>query len=173
MEQTDNDIKLTLKQNNFCNYYLETGNATDSYRRAYSCENMKPETVNRNAKELLDSNKIAARINQLQQSIQKRADITKDEAVKELASMVRSKVVDAVSIKEGKIIIQDIDELSDDMKSAISSIKQTKAGIEVRFYDKVQAIDRLSKMLGWDAPTKSEVEMKSTNIINLGEGVKD
>ena len=40
---------LTIKQENFCNYYIESGNASDAYRRAYSCEKMKDETVNRKA----------------------------------------------------------------------------------------------------------------------------
>lgn len=29
--------KLTPKQKDFADYYIETGNATDSYRRAYDC----------------------------------------------------------------------------------------------------------------------------------------
>ena len=37
-------------------------------------------------------------------------------------------------------------------------IKKTKGGIEVRFYDKIQAIDRLSKLLGWDEPSKIDVQ---------------
>jgi len=32
-----NDVKLTEKQKRFADYYIETGNATDSYRRAYDC----------------------------------------------------------------------------------------------------------------------------------------
>ena len=44
------DMKgLTIKQENFCNYYLECGNASEAYRRAYSCSNMKGDTINRKA----------------------------------------------------------------------------------------------------------------------------
>lgn len=31
----------------------------------------------------------------------------------------------------------------------------TRDGIEVKLYDKISAIDRLSKMLGWDKPTNN------------------
>jgi phage terminase small subunit len=57
---------LTQKQESFCLTYIETGNASEAYRRAYSVENMKPETVNRNAKALMDSSKISTRVAELQ-----------------------------------------------------------------------------------------------------------
>ncbi len=56
----------TPKQENFCRTYIETGNASEAYRRAYYAERMKPATVNRAAKELLDNPKIAARVKALQ-----------------------------------------------------------------------------------------------------------
>ena len=36
---------LTPKQENFCLAYLETGNASEAYRRAYDVANMKPESI--------------------------------------------------------------------------------------------------------------------------------
>lgn len=57
---------LTPKQEAFCLAYLETGNASEAYRKSYSVENMKPETVGRAAKQLLDNYKITTRINELQ-----------------------------------------------------------------------------------------------------------
>ena len=44
--------RLTPKQEAFCLAYVETGNASEAYRRAYNAENMKPATVNRKAKML-------------------------------------------------------------------------------------------------------------------------
>lgn len=54
--------KLSIKQEKFCNYYLECGNASEAYRRAYSCSNMKDESINRKAIELLNNGKITARV---------------------------------------------------------------------------------------------------------------
>lgn len=45
--------------------YLETGNASEAYRRAYSCSNMNPATVNRSAKDVIDNPKIRARLESL------------------------------------------------------------------------------------------------------------
>lgn len=150
--------KLTVKQENFCNYYIETGNASEAYRRAYSCDKMKDETVNRTAIELLNNPKITARVKQLQEVLQRRSDITKDEAVKELSAIVRSRVTDVLSAKGMTVRIKSIEELPDEVVACISSIKKIKGGIEVKFYDKIAAIDRLSKMLGWDKATKLEVQ---------------
>jgi phage terminase small subunit len=51
-------VKLTIKQEEFCLAYIETGNASEAYRRAYSCGRMKAETVKRNAFRLTDNSKI-------------------------------------------------------------------------------------------------------------------
>jgi len=40
---------LTIKQEAFCQAYIEKGNASEAYRMAYAADKMKPETVNRNA----------------------------------------------------------------------------------------------------------------------------
>jgi phage terminase small subunit len=152
------NTKLTVKQENFCNYYIETGNASEAYRRAYSCDNMKYETVNRTAIELLNNPKIAARVKQLQSALQKRSDITKDEAIKELSAIVRSRVTDVLSAKGMTVRIKSIEDLPDEVVACISSIKKIKGGIEVKFYDKIAAIDRLCKMLGWDEPAKMDIQ---------------
>ena len=41
------------------------GNASEAYRRAYDCENMKPETINREAHELLSGPHFQAAVNLL------------------------------------------------------------------------------------------------------------
>jgi len=150
--------QLTIKQNNFCNYYLETGNASEAYRRAYSCENMAPNTINRKAIELLNNGMITARVGHLQTALQERSDISKDEAVKELTNIVRARVTDVLTAKGLTVRIKSLDELPDDVVSCISFIKKIKGGIEVKLYDKIAAIDRLSKLLGWDEPARVDLQ---------------
>lgn len=75
--------KLTPKQENFCIEYIETGNASEAYRQAYDAENMKPETINRNAKALLDNNKIATRVEGLQAEHRERHNVTVDSLTSE------------------------------------------------------------------------------------------
>ena len=53
---------FTQKQENFCLAYLETGNASEAYRKAYNAVRMKPETVNNKAHVLLKKGEIRARL---------------------------------------------------------------------------------------------------------------
>lgn len=80
---------LTIKQENFCLSYLETGSASEAYRRAYNAENMKPETVNRAAKELLDNPKITARLDELRKPITDSAQVTLKSHLARLDSLSR------------------------------------------------------------------------------------
>ncbi|MES4613540.1 terminase small subunit [Ewingella sp. CoE-038-23] len=75
---------LTIKQEAFCQAYIETGNASEAYRTAYAADKMKPESVNRKAKELLDNGKIAARVAELQGDIKQRHNVTVDSLLAEL-----------------------------------------------------------------------------------------
>lgn len=77
-------MALTPKQESFCLAYLETGNASESYRRAYSAENMKPETVNKRASELLDNGEVAGRLAELRAPIIAKAQLTVEDLLAEL-----------------------------------------------------------------------------------------
>jgi len=78
------NVSVTPKQETFCQVYLETGNATEAYRQSYNCKRMKPETINRTAKDLLDNRKIAARLKELRSEHQGRHNITIDNLTQEL-----------------------------------------------------------------------------------------
>lgn len=56
---------LTQKQENFCLAYIETGNASEAYRRSFSAGKMKPETVTKRASELLSNGDITGRLGEL------------------------------------------------------------------------------------------------------------
>ena len=78
------DLKLTIKQENFCLTYLETGNASEAYRSAYKTSRMKSTTINRMAKTMMDHPKIAARLEQLRAPIVERHNVTVDSLMMEL-----------------------------------------------------------------------------------------
>lgn len=76
---------LTVKQEAFVQrYQTNGGNATDAYRSCYNVANMKPESINRKAKELIDNGNISARLKELQKAAQKRHETTVDDIVTEL-----------------------------------------------------------------------------------------
>lgn len=77
-------MALTPKQEAFALAYVETGNASEAYRRAYDAGKMKPDSINRKAKELLDNGKITARVAELQAGHAGRHKLTVDDLLREL-----------------------------------------------------------------------------------------
>ena len=67
---------LTPKQLAFVEAYLKTGNASEAYRQAYDADGMKPETINRKAKEVLDNGKIAAILQSHREAAAERAIVS-------------------------------------------------------------------------------------------------
>jgi phage terminase small subunit len=67
---------LTQKQETFCLAYIETKNASEAYRRAYNAEKMKPSTIWRKAKELMDNGNVTARIEELRASVREAAQVS-------------------------------------------------------------------------------------------------
>jgi len=69
---------MTPKQEKFCQLYIELGNASEAYRRAYNAAKMKPESVNVNASKLLADAKVALRVAELKADHAKRHEVTVD-----------------------------------------------------------------------------------------------
>lgn len=171
---------LTVKQENFCNYYIESGNASNAYRRAYSCEKMKDETVNRKAIELMHNGMIKARVKVLQEEQKEKSDITKERILQELSSIAFSTIAD---MHNTWIERKEFDKLSKREKSAIKCIstKTLKKNIgtsddpeiidveyvKIELYDKIKAIERICKMLGFDAA--SEINVNTPKPMSVEE----
>ncbi len=75
---------MTPKEENFCQLYIELGNANEAYRRGHNASAMSTASVNRKAKELLDNGKIAARLGQLRATHAQRHAVTVDEIARML-----------------------------------------------------------------------------------------
>jgi len=178
-------MDLTIKQENFCNFYVESGNASEAYRRAYSCEKMKDETINRTAIELLTNRKIATRVDELKLNLQKKSDITKERILNELSSIVFADIRDYVKFTV-KIRLDDqnneiqvpvleftpFEELTDSQAKAIESIKQTKEGFELKLHGKNWSIEKVCKMLGFDMPTVIENKFSDISGLSTEELIK-
>lgn len=81
---------LTIKQEAFCQAYIETGNASEAYRTAYAADKMKAEATHVNASKLLDNAKVALRVKELQGEIKQRHNVTVDSLLKELEEARRA-----------------------------------------------------------------------------------
>lgn len=75
---------LTIKQEAFCQAYVETGDASEAYRKAYVADKMKPETIHNKAYQLRQQGDVRARIEELQAEVKRRHNVTVDSLIKEL-----------------------------------------------------------------------------------------
>lgn len=82
--ETLNEFGLTGKQEKFAQAFVETGDASEAYRRAYDTSNMNAASVNRKAHDCKEHVKIAARVDQLRNKVAKRHNVTVDSLVAEL-----------------------------------------------------------------------------------------
>lgn len=75
---------LTIKQERFCLAYIETGNASEAYRSAYSAKGMSLKTINEAASRLTSNSKVIARLQELRAPAVKAAQITLEQHLADL-----------------------------------------------------------------------------------------
>ena len=154
-------MKLSVKQEKFCNYYIECGNASEAYRRAYSCSNMKDESINVKAVELLNNGKITVRLKELLVELKRKSDITKEEVLNMLKSFMYADIRNFLTIKNGNVIFKDSEDWTDEMAMQVESVKQGKDGIEIKLNGRTWTIQRICKMLGFDSPQDMNINIVS------------
>jgi len=154
---------LTSKQEAFCLAYLEAGNASDAYRRAYDAGRMKAETVNRKAKALMDDGKIAARIGELRAAVAKRTVISEVRVIEETA---RIGLFDPARLFDENGALLPIRNMPEDVRAAIASIEFDDAGRvkKVKAWDKNSALEKIMRHLG-------SFERDNRQRANIFEGV--
>ena len=161
-------MKLRPKQEKFCNLYIETSNASEAYRKVYSCKGSSDKTVWEAASKLVS--KLSPRIQELQSELRKKSNITKDRVLEELRCIAFADIRDFLSIRNGMVIFKDSSEWTEEMALAVESVKVTKEGIELKLNGKSWSISRICKMLGYDEPT--EVNIKQM-LLDIDTGTGD
>lgn len=167
--------KLTIKQEKFCNKYLECGNASEAYRYAYDCSKMSDNSVWCNASQLLADTKVAQRLEYLKSHLAEASGITALQIIREHQKIAFS---DATRIRNGWMSLKKFESLTDDEKACIRSVetKQTKRTtpmgdevideqVKITCYDKQKALDSIVSMLGYNAPEKiANTDSKGNDI---------
>jgi phage terminase small subunit len=74
-----NDKPLTMKQEKFCQAYVETGNASEAYRRAYDASKTKPDVIHVKASQLLADGRLSVRVAELKALAAERHNMTVDD----------------------------------------------------------------------------------------------
>jgi phage terminase small subunit len=144
--------KLTPKQNKFAEEYVNTGNASEAYRRAYDVSpNTKMEAINVNASKLLSDTNISLRVKELQKQQVEEFKITRKDVAEGYLEIIKAwQYLMDLAAK---------DNLSKEQKSRFYLLKEMVKGSDYR-----GAYDSLAKMFGLNAPDKQEIEQKVHNI---------
>ena len=146
--------KLTPKQENFAQKYVECGNATEAYRYAYNCANHKPETVNRSAITSVQNPMISARIKELRGTTSEELLVSDESVLREYARIAGSDIR-KIHDEDGNLL--PICDLDDATAAAVQSVKvvpkkradgEIEYVHEIKLWPKTQALDALSKNLG-------------------------
>ena len=142
---------LTQKQENFCNAYIETGNATESYRRAYEASaKWKEKSINRKAFDMLQNVNILTRLDELRKPAIKAAQVTLSGHLNKLAEL------------------RDKSEALGQMAAAISA--ETAIGKACGFYtDKHEITGKSGGPLMLDTPKFDLSKLSDEEVITLGE----
>ena len=145
--------KLTAKQEKFCyEYVIDLCGTQAAIRAGYS-----QKTAHSIASRMLRIVEVQKFIQSLQADLEKTAGITALRVLKEHKKIAFS---DTSMIREGWMTLKAYKELPKEIKDCIQEVatRETKYGseIKIKFYDKQKSLDSISKILGFDAPTKIE-----------------
>lgn len=169
-------MKLSIKQENFCNYYIETGNASDAYRRSYNCKGWKDKSVWEKSSVLLANVKVMSRVKELREEVAKKSTITKEKVLAEFAKVGFSTIA---HLHNSWIEQKGFDKLTEDQKACIKSISTRVehrvtneepvevSYVKIELYDKLRALDSINKMLGYNEPTKMDI---NHNLLDVDDG---
>jgi len=147
--------RLTPKQKTFCQQYLIDLNGKQAAIRAgYSAR-----TAEFQASRLLSFVKVQKYLQKLQAEARKRTDITKDEILSELASILRAKITDYLNFDGKKIQFKDFADLPESQIKAVEGIRQTRHGIELKLHGKAWTVEKICRILGFESPQTLDINL--------------
>lgn len=183
---------MTPKQQRFVQEYLVDLNATQAAIRAgYSIK-----TARSVGAENLTKPDIAAEIAARRAILSQKLEITQERVLQELAAIGFANITDFVQVETapaeklgihpvtGEVVmlpagweqcvrVIDTADLPDAKRAAISSVKQTANGIEVKLYDKVQALVQLGKYLGLFEANAAIAPTQACNLFDAIVGIAE
>lgn len=164
------DDTLTAKQEAFCRYYVDTGNATEAYRMSYDCSKMKPETIWSAASKLLANYKVTTRINEIEQEYAERSKVDRKRVERVLMDIIQVDPSDMYIYDEktGKTRLKPPTQMPKHIRRALKSIKNNKGVVSYEFNGKTEAARLLGAWNGWNAPTQIDIGGKAKQDIRIG-----
>lgn len=142
-------MKLTEKQKAFCDYYIESLNATESYKRAYNCTN--ETTARTNGAKNLQKPSIKKYIDEQLQQMQSNRIADATEVLEYLTRIIRNE-----ETEEAVLTVN-----TGDFTSEVRKVQK-----EISAKDKIKAAELLGKRYGLYT---EKIEADVNQVIFVGE----
>lgn len=167
------DRALTLKQENFCQYYVDIeGNASEAYRMAYNTSKMKAESIWTEASLLLSNPKVSQRINEIKEKRAEDSAVRREAVEKVLYDIVMADPKDLYVLDDltGKVKLKRPDQMPKRIRNAMRKITNKKGEVSYEFTGKTEAARLLGAWNGWDADKTINVKNDGSKIGELRIG---
>jgi phage terminase small subunit len=143
------EVKLTAKQEKFCQEYMVDLNATQAALRSGYSEHSSKQIGTEN----IAKPAIQARIAELQKKASKKVEVTVEMLLQEYKRIGFGDPRKIITWSGDTSILKPSDELTDDEIAMVSGVVQKKGKygdtVEIKFNDKIAALDKLAKHLGF------------------------
>jgi phage terminase small subunit len=176
------ESELTEKNKIFCREYIFDWNGTRSYKAAYG--DMTDEVAKAAASRLLTKVNVTDYLELIQKDLEKIAGISRLRQINEHLKIAYSTIA---HLHNTWIDLKTFEDLTEDQKACIEEIstkKQHKTEweyegeeripvdytveyVKIKLYDKQKSLDAINKMLGYDAPIKSIVDVNVAQLPDI------
>ena len=156
----------------FSEQYVIDWNGTRAYMVAYP--NSSYESAMSSACDLLRNPKIIAYTEEIQKDLAKLAGVS---ALRNLLELKKIAYANMTDLKDGWLTVKDFESLDQDVKAALSEVSYVIKGtgknreeiVKFKMHNKLDAIDKINKMTGYEAPTETTLNVKKTGDLTKEE----
>lgn len=152
-------MKLTDKEEKFCQLVVDLGNQSEAYRQAYDVSDPSAEWIGVNASQLMASTKISLRVDQIRKDIELRRKISRETIAEQYWELWQDYLKLKDPLKAEKLKKSDKDKIYAAANSGMLNGATAKS-----------ALDSLAKMLGYDKPEGKEEGDTTINNFNFKIG---
>ncbi len=136
----------------FCREVIIDGNKA----RAARVAGASPANAKNRGYALMQDPEVLARIDELKAAALQRQDKQLDDVLEELTCVGFSRVREIATVKDGKLIVRDLDDIPERAHAAIAELSQVEGGVKVKLHPKVPALIALGKHHGLKDTTRHE-----------------